>query len=97
MKIQTSPKVDSLIAQHKNAVENFKVLNDWINRNVNNPEVDKVIFSNNCMIRKAYRELERTIRIQLGCFSIICDGKGHYNVALKINKIDEKKNPDNNN
>lgn len=98
MKITTDNQVDILIAQHQVAVKAYKKYNDYVNRNTKSTEDHHVIFSNNVIIRNAYRDLERALRIQLQCYNVIYDGKGRYNVPIiyKEKKDEEKENSSNN-
>lgn len=97
MKIQTSSEVDVLIAQHQTVVKCYKKYNDYVNRNTKKTEDNHVIFANNVTIRNNYRELERTLRIQLHCYGVVYDGKDHYSIPVTYKPNEnEKKNPDSN-
>lgn len=97
MKIKTNSEVDILIAQHQAVVKYYKKYNDYVNRNTKETKDNHVIFANNVTLRNNYRALERTLRIQLNCYGVTCDGKGHYSVPVIFKpQSNEKKNPDSN-
>lgn len=97
MEIKTNNTVDILIAQHQIAVESYKKYNDYVNRNTNETEDHHVVFANNVTIRNNYRALEHSLRIQLECYGVKYDGKGHYNIPVTYKpQGNEKKNPDSN-
>lgn len=97
MKIQTNSEVDVLIAQHQAIVKCYKKYNDYVNRNTKETKDNHVIFANNVTIRNNYRALEHSLRIQLECYGVKYDGKGHYNIPVTYKpQHNEEKNPDNN-
>lgn len=97
MKIQTNSEVDILIAQHQAVVKCYKRYNDYVNHNTKETKDNHVIFANNVILRNNYCALERTLRIQLNCYGVTYDGKGHYSVPVVFKPQDnEKKNPDSN-
>lgn len=82
MKIKTSPEIDVLIVQHNVAAKSLKKYNDYVSRNTKETKDHHIVFANYVTIRNSYRQLERALRIQLECFGVIYDGKGHYNFPV---------------
>lgn len=95
MKIQTNSEVDILIAQHQAVVKCYKKYNDYVNRNTKETKDNHVIFANNVTLRNNYRALERTLRIQLECYGVKYDGKGHYNISISFKPKNHEQMQDN--
>lgn len=86
--------VSEMIKQHAHTVIEVNNVAKFIENAKNSDKVNKVTFANLALLLRDLKNLERTYRIMLENENVTFTMNGEY--YSKIDQINEKKNPDNN-
>lgn len=82
------------INRHADTVVEINKVKKHLDNAGNNPKISKVTYGNLSILLRDLKNLERTYRIMLENENVIFTMNGEY--YNKIDQINEKKNPDNN-
>ena len=86
--------VARMINRHAETVVEIDKVKKHLANAVNNPKISKVTFANLSLVLRDLKSLEKDYRTMLENENVTFTLDGEY--YTKIGKIDEKKNPDNN-
>ncbi len=86
--------VARMINRHAETVVEISKVKKHLANAGNNPKISKVTYGNLSLLLRDLKNLERTYRIMLENENVTFTMNGEY--YSKINQINEKKNPDNN-
>nr|DAT58666.1 MAG TPA: hypothetical protein [Crassvirales sp.] len=87
--------VARMINRHAETVVEIDKVKKHLANASNNPKISKTTFANLALVLRDLKSLEKDYRTMLENENVIFTLDGEY--YAKIGKIDEKKNPDNNN
>lgn len=87
--------VARMINRHAETVMEITKVKKHLANAGNNPKISKVTYGNLSLLLRDLKNLERTYRIILENENVIFTMNGEY--YTKIDQINEKKNPNNNN
>jgi hypothetical protein len=83
-----------MINHHAETVVEISKVKKHLDNAGNNPKISKITYGNLSLLLRDLKNLERTYRVMLENENVVSTMDGEY--YNKIGKINEKKNPDNN-